>query len=497
MRLLDAETRKVYPLRDEIYLRGTVVTWYSRNQWRRRSPESKADRIADIEPLDDLTSTVYHIGPPVIQQTVLEPYLDRDDLFYIWPLIEPINAEKQRIRYDQRSQRLSRKLSFVGELRPGTFTFEVKTSGLADGEQAPLVPAGSTMSATRSASLANAQWQEHLAASRGAGRTLAAGSRFRERTAIQCRPLLRAAAFLVGPVSILARRAAARQVDRRHRGLRIEPSPGALRILRHGPGHDAPQPGNPRAVVLGYRCDEWDPQGQFFQVRQLHAHAWVEAFLAPGQIPESLRRDNPDRWANGGWLRLDGTPAADLGTSAANRTTWGAFQAQMHGLEHYWENYIADMDRTKQQQSVYEPIRQGVRDFLSGLVNPTTWREFFADQWAAFARTFASGIMGKLIVAVLVLTVGGMFGLIAWFFSRLALRSWRRLAGRGSLHSRRMRSSVEFYHRFEQLVARCGLLRSAGQTPREFALAAARTAGEDQRPAGTFRSRRRSGRGIL
>ena len=34
------------------------------------------------------------------------------------------------------------------------------------------------------------------------------------------------------------------------------------------------------------------------------------------------------------------------------------------------------------------------------------------------------------------------------------------------------RSSVEFYRRFEQIVARVGLQRAAGQTPREFAGAA-------------------------
>ena len=46
--------------------------------------------------------------------------------------------------------------------------------------------------------------------------------------------------------------------------------------------------GIPSRVVLGYRCDEWDPATQSFQVRQLHAHAWVEAYLAAERIPDAL-----------------------------------------------------------------------------------------------------------------------------------------------------------------------------------------------------------------
>ena len=107
---------------------------------------------------------------------------------------------------------------------------------------------------------------------------------------------------------------------------------------------------------------------------------------------------NPSRWTYGGWLRLDGTPPDDLGSSAANRTTLGSWEVRWHGLEHYWDSYIADMDRTKQQTSVYEPIRRSAAGnfSLSGLVSPSAWCAFFAGLWADLARTLGSGIMGKL-----------------------------------------------------------------------------------------------------
>ncbi len=43
----------------------------------------------------------------------------------------------------------------------------------------------------------------------------------------------------------------------------------------------------PARIVLGFRGGEWNSVGSFYDVRQLHAHAWVEAYLEPEQIPEA------------------------------------------------------------------------------------------------------------------------------------------------------------------------------------------------------------------
>ena len=123
------------------------------------------------------------------------------------------------------------------------------------------------------------------------------------------------------------------------------------------------------------------------------------------------------RWRNGGWLRLDGTPAADVGSAAANRSTLGAWQARLHSLQRYWESYIADMDREKQQSSVYKPVQDALHDFMSGLISPAAWRAAIGRWWDALARTFKSGIIGKLISVVFVLAVGAMLVLAAWWLA--------------------------------------------------------------------------------
>ena len=37
----------------------------------------------------------------------------------------------------------------------------------------------------------------------------------------------------------------------------------------------------PARMVIGFKGGEFNTVGNYYQVRQLHAHAWVEAFLEP------------------------------------------------------------------------------------------------------------------------------------------------------------------------------------------------------------------------
>jgi hypothetical protein len=85
---------------------------------------------------------------------------------------------------------------------------------------------------------------------------------------------------------------------------------------------------------------------------------------------------------------------------------------------------------------------------------------------------FRSGIMGKLVGGVMLVGVALALALGGWGLTRLAKRLWRRLVGHNGPRSSKTRGSVEFYRRFEQVAAECGLLRRPGQTPREFARAA-------------------------
>lgn len=65
--------------------------------------------------------------------------------------------------------------------------------------------------------------------------------------------------------------------------------------------------GIPARLVVGYLGGDYNRVGHYFQVRQLHAHAWVEAYLEPDQVPEYAEAGR-DEAPHGAWLRLDPTP---------------------------------------------------------------------------------------------------------------------------------------------------------------------------------------------
>ncbi|MEI8372096.1 MAG: DUF3488 and transglutaminase-like domain-containing protein [Planctomycetota bacterium] len=476
LKLVDPATRQVDPMREEVYLRGSVVTWYSQNHWRRTPPPNSSPtgnategvlyrRVADKK----ASGSAFCIGPPVVQQITMEPYLDRDDLFYLWPLVEPVGD----LLYDPPSGRLARRLRWSGEPRGGNFKCEILTSGLVDGHQPPLVPEsrevhispdspylqmpGDRSPLPRLTALAGRWLREsglplhkHSEVARWFEQQLSSSGQFRYT--------------LQGAERDTSIDAIEDFVSNNPRG-HCEYFATALALMLRSQGI-------PSRVVLGYRCDEWHEDQQCYQVRQLHAHAWVETFLDHDQIPETLRRSEPIRWMHGGWLRLDPTPAAEVGTQAAQRTMWGAWQGRWHSLQRSWDKYIVDMDRNKQRESVYQPISRATRNLTSNLLNPHWWRELAASLWTSLATMLRSGMMGWLfgvVVLIAVLVVPMMAGW--WLVHRLG-RLWRRFSRAGGPRQAGARSSVEFYHRFEQIVARFGLQRVAGQTPREFARAA-------------------------
>ena len=86
----------------------------------------------------------------------------------------------------------------------------------------------------------------------------------------------------------------------------------------------------PARMVVGFKCDEWNPVGGYYQVRQLHAHTWVEAYLQPDQIPPDLMHGGnywhwKDRTAAGcGSIRLppERAPSGNRAGSRRSTTRW-------------------------------------------------------------------------------------------------------------------------------------------------------------------------------
>ena len=98
--------------------------------------------------------------------------------------------------------------------------------------------------------------------------------------------------------------------------------------------------GIPSRVVNGFAGAEWNPVGEYWVVRQLHAHSWVEVWF-PGE----------------GWVLFDPTPARAGGLDAAAQLTLAArVRAWMDVGSVTWASVMLDYGLDTQM----EGLRRGI-----------------------------------------------------------------------------------------------------------------------------------------
>lgn len=226
----------------------------------------------------------------------------------------------------------------------------------------------------------------------------------------------------------------------------------------------------PARLAIGFKGGEWNAAGQYYQVRELHAHAWVEAYVPPDSLPNNLANDKKAR-QNGAWLILDPTPRRSEEDDLADRFGIGAVKRLLDLTQLVWTNYVLGMDSQRQQEAIYQPLIQRLEETLQGLTEEEgrqrirQWLTDFANRRLGLSHGLFSwqGLLTSMVALLLLIGVGKMAQAVA-----IRLRRWlaRRPAAR-----RRAARRVEFYEQFENLLARYGMPRMQNQTQREFALA--------------------------
>jgi transglutaminase-like putative cysteine protease len=446
IRFVDAATNELYRVNDEVLLRGGLLSRYDGGRWTTYRGHGEPMRPMRRE------QSGFVATPPVKQRVTIEP-LDRRELFCVWPFVE--TEDNPAIHYDGRAQRLLR-----SEARSGVrFSYELGTTAFEAGAQSPIVPCDEVTTdrllvrllqkpdLPRLESLA-ARWADEsgLPATDRIGLARYLESKLRDSGEFSYSLQGQARNLAVDPIEDFVSE---------HRVGHCEYFATALAMMLRS--QDIPS-----RVVVGYRCDEWNELGKFFQVRQLHAHSWVEAYLKPSQVPRELfHSDDHWRWASGGWLRLDATPGS--GETAAEASAIDGLRSRWNWLQDAWSNYVMEMDRQRQREAVYEPLLRGLR----ALGSAQWWREQLTALGEAMG--FAAGAAwwaAVLVVSAAALVLLGAVGGVIWW----ATRRWR-LRRRGRLGRAPGRSGpvVEFYRRFERALARQRIVRGDGQTQREFA----------------------------
>jgi len=227
--------------------------------------------------------------------------------------------------------------------------------------------------------------------------------------------------------------------------------------------------GIPARVVIGFLDGEYNGLGNYYQFRQNDAHAWVEMYLEPDQVPEgpTAAAVSPGGAA---WYRLDPTPPADdalVGAEGARNIDKLLDFAQL-----LWKDYVLDMNAARQNASgIFSPPgeRAGLLErtpFLGPVWSAmrSWWKERIVPFLAAWRREGFWNWRGGVVASVLAALV---FALAA--AARFAARSGRAFWSGDGRRGRAAGPRIEFYERLERILRHHGWVRRPTQTQREFA----------------------------
>lgn len=239
--------------------------------------------------------------------------------------------------------------------------------------------------------------------------------------------------------------------------------------------------GIPSRLAVGFKGGEFDED--HYVVRQLDAHAWVEAYLPPERIPPGhLSAEDSEQ---GAWMVLDPTTANNpQAISTAEYILQGAKRG-LSAIRAGWNNYVLGMDYERQQNAIFRPIANATMAFVTGVTERDTWVGVYAHLRSMISPAYwglANGgwFSWRGAVAAIVLMLISLAAYRVGQFARGRWRAWRR-SDDGSADLRHV--DVEFYRRFEALLRQHHLVRNVCQTPREFALAVGGQLAESPRTA--------------
>jgi transglutaminase-like putative cysteine protease len=212
--------------------------------------------------------------------------------------------------------------------------------------------------------------------------------------------------------------------------------------------------GIPARIVNGFKGGDWNDLVRVTNVREKHAHSWVEALV--GRTGDSRPR----------WIRLDPTPSREREQVVARVGGMAPqFRTISDALRHIWVFYVSGFDQDRQDRLIYAPVRQLLTLLGRGfLIVSMVLSRIFGDFFRFSNIQDVVSIKGFLVSVTLMLAATGLF-LLGQRFVR-----WASLRIHGARSSDEMRlADFPFLMRLQRAFASIGVVRSASETPREFA----------------------------
>ncbi len=214
----------------------------------------------------------------------------------------------------------------------------------------------------------------------------------------------------------------------------------------------------PARLVNGFKGGDWNSIAQVTNVRQKHAHSWVEAYLGGDEVHRPL------------WLTLDPTPGNQRDASVAKVGGFPANFRQFTDLVRYvWVFYIIGFNPERQQRILYQPVLALAREAARGFaIMGQTVKQWIHDLLHFPTVVSFFTIRGFVVSFSVLLLIAAGLRAAHW----LARRLWNRFSGE-TRDDGALLAGVVFYRRLAHLLAGYGLSRPASETQGEFARRAA------------------------
>ncbi len=455
--------------------RGSVLNYYRHGEWKLLGPYGQQRERLKEPPA----------GAELVRERITIQPMQEIELFAVYPPYRS-DMERNHVRYDPDRQHLYR---YPSEWVSKGIEYEVVTTGLAGGHQARIVP----MLNPKKEKDMNFLLQMPDRPPRPNDLTIspAAASSSRDRLD----NLRKLAADKIREFKIPDDDAygKAKQLER------VLSSPPFEYSLDRGPSDPALDPiedfitRNPRGhceyfasalalmlrsqniparVVIGFHGGEFISTGSYYDVRQLHAHAWVEAYLTPDQLEKVPPAELPKPSlppGEGAWLVLDPTPAQDVADPFAQGTLLSSLADLSDYVQVLWNTYVVGLNSDRQDRVVYGPLTsfgQAMQDLVADPKQTVSDMFVRLKHWLFGGGDASEGGFDWYVLAALAVLAIALY--IAYRVLRLVVRAcWRLVRWRRT--RRTARSRIQFYRRFETLLARHGIERTAEQTQLELA----------------------------
>jgi hypothetical protein len=198
-------------------------------------------------------------------------------------------------------------------------------------------------------------------------------------------------------------------------------------------------------LVVGFMCDEYNPYGDYYIVKQYHAHAWVEVLND-----------------HGGWDTYD--PTSSLQDTTRTPTTLGQLAAAIDYIQYLWQTNVIAYDtesRIAAIQQVDAAIGRGM---------------YMIGGWTASIRHFVDEVLPvvslNIIGAAIVLSLAVLLiAILGFLYERWRLRKRAQRIGLDALPESEqllLARQLGFYDQLLLILERFRIVRPSHLTPLEF-----------------------------